>query len=109
MNGMGDVAYGGRLEATWRDKDYPIGQMLSTLALSVVDWHRDRAVGCNLQTQIPAGRASMLVGNANLSNKGTGQVGIRLNSSEHLQIALIALVPIFKNMRKLLQSYYDSV
>jgi Toc86/159 family protein import component len=109
MNGMGDVAYGGRLEATWRDKDYPIGQMLSTLALSVVDWHRDRAVGCNLQTRIPAGRASMLVGNANLSNKGTGQVGIRLNSSEHLQIALIALVPIFKNMRKLLQSYYDSV
>jgi hypothetical protein len=51
----------------------------------------------------------MLVGNANLSNKGTGQVGIRLNSSEHLQIALIALVPIFKNMRKLLQSYSDSV
>jgi Toc86/159 family protein import component len=73
MSGRGDVTYG--LEATWRDKDYPIGQMLSTLALSVVDWHGDHADGCNLQTQIPAGRASMLVGNANLSNKGTGQVG----------------------------------
>ncbi|TVU31780.1 hypothetical protein EJB05_23481, partial [Eragrostis curvula] len=108
MSGRGDVAYGGRLEATLRDKDYPIGRMLSTLALSVVDWHGDLAVGCNFQSQIPAGRASMLVGHANLSNKGTGQVGIRLNSSEHLQIALIALVPIFKNIRKLLQSYSES-
>lgn len=109
MSGRGDVAYGGRLEATLRDKDYPIGRMLSTLALSIVDWHGDLAVGGNFQSQIPAGRASMLVGHANLSNKGAGQVGIRLNSSEHLQIALIALVPIFKNMRKLLQSYSESI
>ncbi|XP_062201401.1 translocase of chloroplast 101, chloroplastic-like [Phragmites australis] len=108
MSGRGDVAYGGRLEATLRDKDYPIGRMLSTLALSVVDWHGDLAVGCNIQSQIPVGRASILVGHANLSNKGTGQVGIRLNSSEHLQIALIAFVPILKNIRKLLQNYSES-
>uniref|UniRef100_J3N4N7 AIG1-type G domain-containing protein n=1 Tax=Oryza brachyantha TaxID=4533 RepID=J3N4N7_ORYBR len=105
MSGRGDVAYGGRLEATLKDKDYPIGRMLSTIALSVVDWHGDLAVGCNIQSQIPAGRASNLIGHANLSNKGTGQVGIRLNSSEHLEIALIALVPIYHNIKKLLQSY----
>ncbi|KAK3153237.1 hypothetical protein QOZ80_2BG0169640 [Eleusine coracana subsp. coracana] len=109
MSGRGDVAYGGRLEATLRDKDYPIGRMLSTLALSIVDWHGDLAVGGNFQTQIPAGRASMLVGHANLSNKGTGQVGIRLNSADHLQIALLALVPVFKNIQKLLQSYSESI
>lgn len=108
MSGRGDVAYGGRLEATMRDKDYPIGRMLSTIALSVVDWHGDLAIGCNIQSQIPAGRASNLVGHANLSNKGTGQVGIRLNSSEHLEIALVALVPIFQNIRKLLQNYSES-
>ncbi|KAF0928611.1 hypothetical protein E2562_006052 [Oryza meyeriana var. granulata] len=105
MSGRGDVAYGGRLEATLKDKDYPIGRMLSTIALSVVDWHGDLAVGCNIQSQIPAGRASNLIGHANLSNKGTGQVGIRLNSSEHLEIALIVLVPIYQNIKKLLQSY----
>lgn len=108
MSGRGDVAYGGRLEATLRDKDYPIGRTLSTLALSVVDWHGDLAIGCNIQSQIPAGRASNLVGHANVSNKGTGQVGIRLNSSEHLELALIALVPIFQNIRKLLQNYSES-
>lgn len=104
MSGRGDVAYGGRLEATLKDKDYPIGRMLSTIALSVVDWHGDLAVGCNIQSQIPAGRTSNLIGHANLSNKGTGQVGIRLNSSEHLEIALIALVPIYQNIKKLFQS-----
>uniref|UniRef100_M8C3T1 Translocase of chloroplast 132, chloroplastic n=1 Tax=Aegilops tauschii TaxID=37682 RepID=M8C3T1_AEGTA len=109
MSGKGDAAYGGRLEATLRDKDYPIGRMLSTLAISVVDWHGDLAVGCNAQSQIPAGRSSNLIASLNVSNKGTGQVGIRLNSSEHLQIALLALVPIFKNVRKLLDSYYESV
>ncbi|KAJ1296354.1 hypothetical protein BS78_01G294100 [Paspalum vaginatum] len=108
MSGRGEVARGGRLEATLRDKDYPIGRMLSTLALSVVEWHGDLAIGCNIQSQIPAGRASNLVGHANLSNKGTGQVGIRLNSSEHLEIALVALVPIFQNIRKLLQNYSES-
>ncbi|PAN48608.1 hypothetical protein PAHAL_9G394800 [Panicum hallii] len=108
MSGRGDVAYGGRLEATLRDKDYPIGRMLSTLALSVVDWHGDLAIGCNVQSQIPAGRASNLVGHANISNKGTGQVGIRLNSSKHLELALVALVPIFQNIRKLLQNYSES-
>ncbi|KAM0877721.1 hypothetical protein ACQ4PT_035311 [Festuca glaucescens] len=109
MSGRGDAAYGGRLEATLRDKDYPIGRMLSTLAISVVDWHGDLAVGCNVQSQIPAGRSSNLIASANLSNKGTGQVSIRLNSSEHLQIVLLALVPIYKNVRKLLDSYYESI
>jgi len=108
MSRRGEVAYGGRLEATLRDKDYPIGRMLSTLALSVVDWHGDLAIGCNVQSQIPAGRASNLVGHANISNKGTGQVGIRLNSSEHIELALVALVPIFQNIRKLLQNYSES-
>ncbi|KAL5231128.1 hypothetical protein ABZP36_029904 [Zizania latifolia] len=108
MSGRGDVAYGGRLEATLKDKDYPIGRMLSTLALSVVDWHGDLAVGCNIQSQLPAGRASNFIGHANLSNKGTGQVGIRLNSSEHLQITLIALVPIILKIKKLLESCFES-
>ncbi|KAG8092456.1 hypothetical protein GUJ93_ZPchr0012g21738 [Zizania palustris] len=105
MSGKGDVAYGGRLEATLKDKDYPIGRMLSTLALSIVDWHGDLAIDCNVRSQIPTGRASNLIGHVNLCNKGTGQVGIRLNSSEHLQIALVALVPIIQNVKKLLDSY----
>ncbi|CAL9146759.1 unnamed protein product [Musa hybrid cultivar] len=102
MAGRGDVAYGGRLEATLRDKDYPIGRALSTLALSIVDWHGDLQLGCNLQSQLPLGRGTNVIGHANLSNKGTSQFGIRLNSSEHLQIALLAFVPILRNVNKIL-------
>ncbi|KAK2446846.1 translocase of chloroplast 90, chloroplastic [Trifolium repens] len=56
MAGHDDVAYGGSLEAQLRDKNYPLGRSLSTLGLSVMDWHGDLAVGCNLQSQIPIGR-----------------------------------------------------
>lgn len=96
MTGRGDVAYGGSFEATLRDKDHPLGRSLSTLGLSVMDWHGDLAIGGNIQSQIPVGRSSNLIARANLNNKGSGQVSIRLNSSEQLQIALIALIPLLK-------------
>uniref|UniRef100_A0A1D1Z7H2 Translocase of chloroplast 132, chloroplastic n=1 Tax=Anthurium amnicola TaxID=1678845 RepID=A0A1D1Z7H2_9ARAE len=102
MTGRGDVAYGGRMEATLRDKDYPLGRTLTTLALSIVDWHGDLAIGGNFQSQFPIGRHTNLIGHANLSNRGTGQVGIRVNSSEQLQIALVALIPILKNIQRML-------
>ena len=54
--GRGHVAYGGSLEATLTDKDFPLGQFLSTIGLSVMDWHGDLALGWNAQSQIPIGR-----------------------------------------------------
>ncbi|CAI9104721.1 OLC1v1003457C1 [Oldenlandia corymbosa var. corymbosa] len=100
--GRGDVAYGGSLEATLRDKDHPLGRFLSTLGLSVMDWHGDLAIGCNLQSQVPVGRSSNLIGRVSVNNRGSGQVSIRFNSSEHLQLVLFAAVPI---VRKLLSHF----
>ncbi|XP_074564702.1 translocase of chloroplast 101, chloroplastic [Curcuma longa] len=100
MTGKGDVAYGGRFEAVLRDKDYPIGQALSTLALSLVEWHDELSLGCNIQAQIPFGRGTNITGHANLNNRATGQFGVRLNSSEHLQIVLLAIVPILRNLHR---------
>ncbi|XP_047173083.1 translocase of chloroplast 120, chloroplastic-like [Vigna umbellata] len=98
MAGRNDIAYGGSLEAQLRDKDYPLGRFLSTLGLSVMDWHGDLAVGCNVQSQIPVGRHTNLVARANLNNRGAGQISVRLNSSEQLQIALVALIPLVKKL-----------
>jgi Toc86/159 family protein import component len=98
MAGHDDVAYGGSLEAQLRDKNYPLGRSLSTLGLSVMDWHGDLALGCNLQSQIPIGRYTNLVARANLNNRGAGQISIRLNSSEQLQIALIGLIPLLRKV-----------
>jgi len=98
MTGRGDVAYGGSLEAQLRDEDYPLGRSLSTLGLSVVDWHGVLAIGCNIQSQIPIGRSTNLIARANLNNKGAGQLSIRINSSEHLQIALAGLIPLLRKL-----------
>ncbi|KAF3322094.1 translocase of chloroplast 120 [Carex littledalei] len=102
MTGRGEMASGGRVEVTLKDKDYPIGRMLSTLALSIVDWHGELALGLNCQSQVPVGRGTNLVLHGNVSNKGSGQVGIRLNSSEQFQIALVALVPLFGHIKRVL-------
>uniref|UniRef100_A0A0A0K0K1 AIG1-type G domain-containing protein n=1 Tax=Cucumis sativus TaxID=3659 RepID=A0A0A0K0K1_CUCSA len=102
MTGRGDVAYGGSLEAQLRDKDYPLGRSLSTLGLSVMDWHGDLAIGCNVQSQVPVGRSTNLIARVNLNNRGAGQVSFRLNSSEQLQIAIVGLLPL---LRKLLGCY----
>lgn len=98
MMGRGDVAYGGSLEATLRDKDYPLGRSLSTLGLSVMDWHGDLAIGGHLQSQIPIGRSSNVIARANLNNRGSGQISIRLNSSEQLQIVLVGLIPLLRKL-----------
>ncbi|KAL5066511.1 hypothetical protein RYX36_028248 [Vicia faba] len=98
MIGRDDVAYGGSLEARLSDQNYPLGRTLSTLGLSVVNWHRDLAVGCNLQSQIPIGRYTNLVSRGNLNNRGVGQISFRLNSSEQLQIALIGVIPLLKKI-----------
>ncbi|XWS67761.1 hypothetical protein CRYUN_Cryun04dG0033100 [Craigia yunnanensis] len=98
MTGRGDIAYGGSLEAQLTDKDYPLGRSLSTLGLSVMDWHGDLAIGCNIQSQVPVGRSTNLIARANLNNRGAGQVSIRINSSEQLQLALIALLPLLKKL-----------
>ncbi|XP_078440675.1 translocon outer complex protein 120 [Wolffia australiana] len=99
--GRGDLAYGGRVEAVLRDKDFPVGRMMTTAAASVVDWHGDLAVGCNFQSQVPVGRHGNLILHSSLNNRGSGQVGIRMNSSEQLQIALVALVPILKGIQRM--------
>ncbi|CAK9315977.1 unnamed protein product [Citrullus colocynthis] len=107
MTGRGDVAYGGSLEAQLRDKDYPLGRSLSTLGLSVMDWHGDLAIGCNVQSQVPVGRSTNLVARVNLNNRGAGQVSFRLNSSEQLQIAIVGLLPLFRKLLGCYQYWQD--
>ncbi|KAL6561049.1 hypothetical protein OROGR_003839 [Orobanche gracilis] len=94
----GEVVCGGSLEATLRDKDHPLGRSLLTLGLSVMDRNGDVSIGCNSQTQIPIGRNTNLIGRFNVSNRGNGQLSVKINSSEQLQIALIGLIPLVKKI-----------
>ncbi|KAF3324690.1 translocase of chloroplast 159 [Carex littledalei] len=98
VRAQGDIAYGANLEARLRDKDYPIGQALTTLGLSLMKWRGDLALGANLQSQIPIGSGSKVALRVGLNNKLSGQVTVRTSTSDHFQIALLALVPVVSSV-----------
>ncbi|KAL0914459.1 hypothetical protein M5K25_014807 [Dendrobium thyrsiflorum] len=89
-----DVAFGANLEARLRDKDFPFGQALSTLGMSLMKWRNDLALGANLQSQFPVGRNSKMAVRVGLNNKFTGQITVRTSTSEQLQIALAGIIPL---------------
>ncbi|XP_020113514.1 translocase of chloroplast 159, chloroplastic-like [Ananas comosus] len=103
VRAQGDTAYGANLEARLKDKDYPIGQALSTLGLSLMKWRGDLAVGANLQSQFAIGRGSKMAVRLGLNNKLSGQITVKTSTSEQLQIALLGILPIamsiFKSVR----------
>ncbi|PPD86236.1 hypothetical protein GOBAR_DD16823 [Gossypium barbadense] len=73
MTAHGDIAYGGSLEAQWKDKDYLLNNSLSTLGVSIMDWHGDHVIGCNVQSHVRIGRSTNVIAQADLNNRGTGQ------------------------------------
>ncbi|XP_010910150.1 translocase of chloroplast 101, chloroplastic [Elaeis guineensis] len=94
IRSQGDMAYGANLEASLRDKDYPVGHALSTLGLSLMRWRSDLALGANLQSQFSVGRNSKMAVRVGLNNKLSGQITVRTSTSEQLQIALLGILPI---------------
>ncbi|MBA0799282.1 hypothetical protein Gohar_009808 [Gossypium harknessii] len=86
------------LEAQWKDKDYLLNNSLSTLGVSIMDWHGDHVIGCNVQSHVRIGRSTNVIAQADLNNRGTGQVSIRISSSEQIQLALVALLPLMKKL-----------
>ncbi|GMH02690.1 hypothetical protein Nepgr_004529 [Nepenthes gracilis] len=89
-----DAAYGANLEVRLRDSDYPIGQDHSSFVLSLMKWRGDLALGANLQCPFSIGRNSKMAVRLALNNKLSGQISVRTTSSDHLQLALAALIPI---------------
>ncbi|KAG2244363.1 hypothetical protein Bca52824_093810 [Brassica carinata] len=87
MRSQGDAAYGANLEVRLKEADFPIGQDQHSLGLSLVKWRGDLALGGNLQSQV-----SM-----------SGQITVRTSSSDQLQIALTAILPIAMSIYKMLR------
>ncbi|CAE6140176.1 unnamed protein product [Arabidopsis arenosa] len=100
MRSQGDSAYGANLEVRFREADFPIGQDQSSFGLSLVKWRGDLALGANLQSQLSVGRNSKIALRAGLNNKMSGQITVRTSSSDQLQIALTAILPIAMSIYK---------
>ncbi|KAM5564007.1 translocase of chloroplast 159, chloroplastic [Rosa sericea] len=102
VRSQGDSAYGANVEVRLREADFPIGQDQSSLGLSLVKWRGDLALGANLQSQFSLGRDYKIAVRAGLNNKRSGQISIRTSSSEQLQIALVAVIPIVRSIYNLI-------
>ncbi|XP_057782351.1 translocase of chloroplast 159, chloroplastic [Salvia miltiorrhiza] len=88
-----DTAYGANFELQRRELDYPIGQVQSTLSMSIIKWRGDLALGFNSLAQFAIGRNSKVAVRAGINNKLSGQITVRTSSSEHLSLALAAVIP----------------
>ncbi|KAK1385164.1 translocase of chloroplast 159, chloroplastic-like [Heracleum sosnowskyi] len=88
-----DVAYGANIEMQRRELEYPIGQVQSSLGLSLIKWKGDLALGFNSIAQFSIGRNSKVAVRAGINNKLTGQISVRTSSSEHLSLALASILP----------------
>ncbi|KAJ0842925.1 putative small monomeric GTPase [Helianthus annuus] len=88
-----DSAYGANIEVQRRELDYPIGQIQSTVGLSIIKWRGDLALGFNSLAQFSAGRNSKVAVRAGINNKMSGQITVKTSSSEYLSLALAAVIP----------------
>lgn len=88
-----DTAFGANFELQKKDEEFPIGQVQSTFSMSVIKWRGDLALGLNCLTQFSVGRGSKVSVRAGINNKRSGQVTVRTSSSEHLSLALAAILP----------------
>ncbi|KAD6120191.1 hypothetical protein R6Q59_026243 [Mikania micrantha] len=99
-----DSAYGANIEVQRRELDYPIGQVQSTIGLSIIKWRGDLALGFNSLAQFSAGRNSKVAVRAGINNKMSGQITVKTSSSEYLSLALAAVIPSVISAYKKLRS-----
>ncbi|KAH6813965.1 translocon at the outer envelope membrane of chloroplasts 159 [Perilla frutescens var. frutescens] len=93
VRSQNDTAYGANFELQRRELDYPIGQVQSTVSMSIIKWRGDLALGFNSLAQFSLGRNSKVAVRAGINNKLSGQITVRTSSSEHLSLALAAVLP----------------
>ncbi|XP_021820107.1 translocase of chloroplast 159, chloroplastic [Prunus avium] len=96
VRSQGESVHGANLEVRLREADYPIGQDQSSVGLSLVKFRGDLALMVNLVSQFSLGRNYKMTVRAGVNNKLSGQISVRTSSSEQLQIALVAVLPIVR-------------
>lgn len=95
VRGGGLAAWGGQLEVNLRDKDYPLERSGTAISVSMMKWQGDVALGANVQSQMNVGKTTV-VARAQINNRGLGSIGLRAQSHEQLQIALVGLIPLMR-------------
>ncbi|GAB4832786.1 hypothetical protein Ancab_006802 [Ancistrocladus abbreviatus] len=100
VEGLGQAAYGGSFEATLRGRDYPVRNDKVSVSMTVLSFNKENVLSGGFQSDFWPSRGLRLSVNANLNSRKMGQVCIKTSSTEHVEIALLALVSIFRALSR---------
>lgn len=100
LGGVGQVASGGTLEATFKGRDYPVRNDNLTLSLTALSFKKDTVLSGNFQSEFRVSRGTRMSFGADLNNQKMGKICAKVNSSDHVEIALIAVVTLFRALLK---------
>lgn len=100
MGGLGQVAYGGNFEATIRGEDYPVRNDKLSLTTTVLCLNKETVLSGNIESEFRLSRGTKMSVNANLNSRSMGQVCVKTSSSEHMELALIAIVSICRALMR---------
>ncbi|KAG8652012.1 translocase of chloroplast 90, chloroplastic isoform X2 [Manihot esculenta] len=96
MRSSGQVAYGGTFEATLRGRDYPVRNDIISLSMTALSFKKETVLGVGFQSEFQPVRGMRMAVNANLNSQKTGQVSLKMSSSECTEIALVAIFSILR-------------
>ncbi|XP_065849402.1 translocase of chloroplast 90, chloroplastic isoform X2 [Euphorbia lathyris] len=96
MMGPGQMAYGGTFEAILRGQDYPVRNDVISLSMTALSFKKEMVLGGGIQSEFRPIRGMRVAVNANLNSQKMGQIRVKMMSSEHTEIAFIAIFSIFR-------------
>jgi len=100
MAGCGQVAHGGGMEIIARGKDYPVREESIAFSVTALSFVKDTVIGANVQSDFRVGRGSKMSAGANLNSRNLGKLSIKTSTSDHAEIALIAVVSLIQFFRR---------
>ncbi|XP_075490458.1 translocase of chloroplast 90, chloroplastic-like isoform X1 [Primulina tabacum] len=95
VTGAGQVAYGGSFEATLRGKDYPVRDEKVGVSMTIISLNNEPVLGGNLLSDFRLSPSTSMSVNASINSQKMGQLRLKINSSERMEIALVAVISIF--------------
>ncbi|KAL2228799.1 translocase of chloroplast 90, chloroplastic [Sesamum indicum] len=98
ITGAGQVVYGGALEAILKGKDYPIRDDKTSLSMTLLSFKKETVLGGNIQSDFRLSRGTRMSINANVNTQKMGQLCVKMNSSEHMEIALLAAISLLRSL-----------
>ncbi|KAL6554583.1 hypothetical protein OROHE_007606 [Orobanche hederae] len=98
IRGGGKVVCGGSFETTLKGKDYPVRDEKVILSMNVLSFEKEMVLGGSIQSDFRLSHGTRMSVSANLNSWRMGQVYIKINSSEHMEIALVALISVFRSL-----------